>query len=595
MCGFLCHLTDSATDLLADYEKATQHIKKRGADYYNEVYFENIFLAHARMSIYDLDGRASQPMVCRTGRNKIVFNGSIYNYRELKRQLEACGQVFLTTSDTEVLLKGLILHGVEFLGRLRGTWAFVFVSLDARQIIISRDVFGEKPLYQRKLNSGITFASSIMSLVSIGDTPSVNLEMVKDFLIYAKPFHGNRLFFNEVAEFPANTYAVYDIDNLKVLQTGTIFDVQNVTSPTQNTNLNDVLEQACSRITIADVKVAATLSGGVDSSLISSLIHRQVSDMFCANNVSGESEIVHAQRVAEAVGINLHSIDVRSQTIIENLQDTIAAQEQPFAGPSVILQNFVYKNISEYGYKVCVEGQGADELFLGYPRYQSMLLFEFCKKFRWIQFIKTFKLFRSSDTNFSILGLLLSVIYFHSRYIRAVVAIWRYNIPFRSWRLPSQEDLAAPYKYWDLSDIFGAQLGNLLAYADKNSMYYQVETRLPFLDSDVARVALQIPPSLKMKFGQLKYVLKNSLRSQNLHFVADRTTKCGYQPDNAAIYRKIQLSFDKRKVNQEWLSWLADFFGSDLSRLKPVLFFRAYVVLQYIMYLEDKDIVVHTE
>jgi len=434
-----------------------------------------------------------------------------------------------------------------------------------------------------------------MSLASIGKPPSVNLEMVKEFLIYAKPFHGNKLFFNEVSEFPANTFAVYDIDNLKVLQRGTIFDVENVLSTAQNTNLDYVLEQACSRITIADVKVAATLSGGVDSSLTSSLIHKQVTNMFCANNLSGESEIVHAQRVADAIGINLHGIDVPNEAIIDNLQDTIEAQEQPFAGPSVILQNFVYKNISENGYKVCVEGQGADELFLGYPRYQAMLLFELCKKFKWIKFIRTFKLFRSSDTNFSILGLLLSVFYFRSRYIRAAVAIWRYNIPFRSWKLPLHENHAAPYKYWDLSDIFGAQLGNLLAYADKNSMYHQVEVRLPFLDSDVARVALQIPSSLKMKYGQLKYVLKKSLRSQNLHFVADRTTKSGYQPDNAAIYRKIQSSFDKQQVNMEWFIWLEDFLGADFSTKKPVLFFRAYVVLQYITYLKDKDIVVHTE
>jgi asparagine synthase (glutamine-hydrolysing) len=482
-----------------------------------------IVVYHSRLSIIDLTEAGSQPMTDSESGWVISFNGEIYNYIEIRKELEVLGRCFRGNSDTEVLLQAWAEWGVESLHRLNGMFAFAILHPKTKQMWLVRDRFGVKPLIWASTKcGGFIFSSSVAAVAKILGA-DVNVPSCA-FGLYFKVF--------ETADTQATFHGIQAVQPggwLHVRQTaqgltvkqGAWYSLKEAVDKQVNlsycyTDLellarcSELLTSAINVRLRSDVPLAVSLSGGLDSTTIATIASKKIRGLegfTYGSSSAASSEGPDVERFAEAVGINVQYIwpDLNTKVIGEILDRTLASQEAPFPSLSVMAQNEVFRAVKLSGFKVLLGGQGGDEIFAGYRKFFFIAAREI---FRTREFLKAF------DIVFSLGLMLFSELNAAPVYLGAInryVASSNRRFRLLSWAVPdanlwgdSKSDLVSR----QVEDILRWSIPSLLRYEDRNSMGYGVESRLPFMDYRLVEFAIALPWRLKINNGYGKWALR---------------------------------------------------------------------------------------
>ncbi len=524
MCG-ITGITDTRIGKLEDsIQKMTRAIAHRGPD--DEGYFidDSVALGMRRLSIIDLS-RGKQPIASSDGRHQIFFNGEIYNYREIKRELS--DYTFKTDSDTEVILAGYLKWGIGVLRKLRGMFVFCIYDTKDKKIFLARDFFGIKPLYYLKRENNIAaFSSEIKSFLELPDfKPEVNDAAVYNYLSYQyNPL--KETFFKNVYKLPPAHYLEID------LKTGKFEEKrywqfkfnpdENLKEEGTKKEILDVMKDSVAHHMIADVPVGAFLSGGIDSSIIATLMSPSTSlgarkTKTFTVTFGSVSEGVEAKETAEPLGTDHTEISVGAEEYFEALPKVVWHFDEPVADPSALGIYFLSREARKH-VKVVLSGEGADELFGGYNIY----LEPYAR--RWIAWLpkwilKILSKIPLRGRNYAERGLMrLEDWYIGNASIfkdAEIKNLWigesvsRFNLDNLYQEAEGLSD-SVKMQYIDINTWL---VGDILAKADKMTMAHSLELRVPFLDSVVASLASKLPDKFKWRKGGTKYLLREAFKS----------------------------------------------------------------------------------
>jgi len=346
----------------------------RGTARYVTASGDRVLLGHRRLAIIDPEG-GHQPMRDDAAGLAITFNGEIYNFRELRAQLEACGYRFNVHSDTEVLLRAYQHWGDKVVERLRGMFAFAIWDSQRQRLFLARDRFGEKPLFMHHDAGGFYFASEIKALLQLpGPRPAVNLSAVWDFLAY-RYVPGPKTLFDGIRKLPPATCAIWEKGKLTQRRYWIAPDRQaRAADPRGGDVVQGFLEhldQAVKMQMVSDVPFGAFLSGGLDSSSIVALMTRHntnVKTFSVGFGEGGYSELAYASVVARHFGTNHHELIVGFDDIVENLPKLVGYRDAPVSEPSDIPIYMLAREASKT-VKMVLTGEGSDEILGGYPKH----------------------------------------------------------------------------------------------------------------------------------------------------------------------------------------------------------------------------------
>ncbi len=513
----------------------------------------NVGLAHRRLSIIETSDIGAQPMHYQS-RYTITFNGEIYNYLELRQDLVEQGQQFHTNTDTEVLLALYAHYGTACLARIDGMFAFAIYDQVTEQLFCARDRFGEKPLYYSHKNGQFIFGSEMKALWASGVEKSPNRTMEYNYLAYGfmcNPSDLSVTFFNNINSLPhahyllldikSNTYSIeqyYQISNNAF--SGNAYEV--------NEQLSHLLKQSISRRLRSDVAVGCSLSGGLDSSLIATLVQSSIGSnelkTFSAvfpGFAKDESPFI--QKTVEKVGVSSFTTTPHLADFEAQKKQFLSNQEEPVIDESPYILYKVYELAKQHGIKVLLDGQGADEVFAGYHAYY----FTFLKEMRSLNqtiYKKELKVFNElakagiiNDYKFFRRQNMLSLLFGEKL---SDIRIWKQKLDqFRHAKIDktlyqAEHSHSFPRKYVfntlheHLShDCSAGKLQTLLRYADRSSMAHGVEIRLPYLNHDLVDFIFSLPAHYKIKEGWTKWILRDTFSEQLPEQVAWRRDKVG--------------------------------------------------------------------
>lgn len=559
MCGIVFILSHKPIEenLLAYMRDKLTH---RGPDGFGQVIEKTrngqwVGLAHRRLSIVDLSDNGKQPMENDDGTLIITFNGEIYNYKDIKKELINLGYNFKTQTDTEVLLKAYDEWGTDAIHKLNGMFAFIIWNKREQTVFIARDRFGEKPLYYAHIPSGgIVFASEIKAILAhpeIATEPSetkINSYVNRSADLY----HSNLTFYKNIFVFSPSTYSIIDVNTGKKQESQYWDSAEIISNKNDLINSHDVFEkfhyllnESIRKRLNADVDIGACLSGGLDSSTICSLVGK--SGYHMENNFSCFSaRFDNDKTISEGYFIDLvlndykfqnFSVSPNEDDFLNDLENVYQHQEEPFLSASIFLEHNLYKKIKETGTKVILDGQGADEILAGYHYYfkdlQTDLLgqkeytslakntFNFNKRLK-IEANKYHNVERRFNPNISysfidiikikINSFLGNKIHTHALDNRIVEGI-KYDM------LPSQ-----------------------LHAADRNSMAHSIETRFPFLDYDFVDFCLTLDSKFLISNGWTKYPIRESMVNILPDEIRWRSDKVGFAaPQDYWLRNKLKL------------------------------------------------------
>lgn len=478
----------------------------------------NFAFGHRRLAIHDLSDNGLQPMSY-ANRYWIVFNGEIFNYMQLRSELEVLGYHFKTNTDTEVIMAAYDAWGKDCLNKFNGMWAFVLLDLKQEEAFMARDRFGIKPLYYYQDKQVFIFASEIKAILKYSQFQAMpNLEYLKSYYASGSKEYLETTAFTGIMRFPLASYATMGIANLSDFEFCHYWSIKpNVDSGKLNEQqlveykqkYLECLSDAVRLRLQADVKVGSALSGGLDSSTIVALVNQQLkqeghegkqetfSNVYktIADSDCDESEFI--DHVAAELDVKSNQIEPSEASVLKEYAKMIYHLECP-PDNSLMSSWHTFKMVGESEVSVTLDGQGADELLCGYLGYYFLYfaqvpLLEFFKLHKHV--LKVPKIIKHYWA-----GLSLNLM---SRVIgkRLTQKLWhklgRSEKPFQ----PINERLL---------DDFGKHLVTLLHYADSTSMAFSIESRMPFMDYRLVELLYSIPAEYKLFDGWTKYLARKS-------------------------------------------------------------------------------------
>ena len=509
-----------------------------------------LLLTHRRLSILDLSQAGCQPMTTEDGRYTIIFNGEIYNYKEIRQELEALGYHFKSHSDTEVLLLAYAHWGTKVLNRLVGMFAFAILDTERRQLFLARDFFGIKPLYYFQNNNQFAFASEIKALLTISkEKPQANLQRLYDYLNSGLTDHGNETMFAGVHQIPAAHYLELSLDypeNSKLVRYWNI-ELNRYLPLSYKEATEQLRELFLDSIRLhlrSDVPVGAALSGGIDSSsIVSAMRYLEPNlEIHTFSYVADDSRI-NEEKWIDIVGksakTKVHKVQTTPEELIADMEQLLSYQDEPFGSTSIYAQYRVFRLAHENGIKVMLDGQGADELFAGYRPYLSMRLASLLRKKQYLkalQFIEQASkvpdhgLWRSLANSFlshKLKYIIKKLIYqktsnywlntnwFAKKGIEATY-LWKGN----------NQDLLREQLY---QTIVQTSVPMLLRYEDRNSMKFSIESRVPFLTPAITQFMLSLPEEyIIASNGTSKAIFRDAMRGIVPEAILNRQDKIGF-------------------------------------------------------------------
>ena len=548
MCGIagIIHFDQSPVPRAA-LQRMTDAIRHRGPAGEGFYLYENVGFGHRRLAIIDLTEAGAQPMThfgC-----TITYNGEIYNYLELRKELQHKGRAFSTQTDTEIILAAYREWGPDCVTRFNGMWAFALHDPEKQVVFCARDRFGEKPFYYTVNGNQFLFASEIRALRAVLPGKTLpNERMIARFLVFEQAEHPTETFFAGIDKLPAAHCMKIDLRSgatnlqqyykpIRTEQWQTITELEAVEE------LRTKLKQSIALRLRSDVEVGTCLSGGLDSSSIaafaSGLYNPQVQQAFTGITAgsadSKKDETRYAKQAVEALGMAWKYCQPTAKDFVNAFERVLDIQEEPFDSASVLMQHLVMQLAHDAGLKVLLDGQGADELLLGYKPHLAWTLKELAP-------LPAAQLAAKSLSKYQISAkeLLLLVNYHTVTSRKRGRQLSRWKGLRKDLHEQLQEEAVAEAN--QPTDLFSKQcyelthriLPMLLRYEDKNAMAFSIETRLPFLDTDLVEFLLNLPGHLKVHDGWSKYVLRKSMT--------------GHLPD-AIVWRKGKVGFEAGEIN----------------------------------------------
>lgn len=495
-------------------------------------------LVHRRLAIVDPSARGHQPMAAPNGAT-LVFNGEVYNYVELRRELERAGVRFHSNSDTEVVLAAYVQWGTAAFARFVGMWAMAIVDPERDVLILSRDPFGIKPLYLATSQSEIAFASEISPLLDLDWVDgSPDLERATHFLFLGRTDDDHRTLHAGIEQVPSATYLEIPLDLSSAPERHCFWRLD----PTVEHDLTfqDSVEQVRAAFVDSvelhlrsDVPVGACLSGGVDSSAIVCAMREiggRALDLHTFSYVSSDprtSEERWVDVVNEHVRATSHIVTPAPSDFGRDLPQLTVAQHEPFLSTSVYAQYRVFEAAHAAGVTVLLDGQGADELLAGYRGYRSAMLQGAIRAGSLGAALSiAFGLVRTTSTGRNDLLEIL-----RAGVCRALSR--RGTAAHCSADLSTQRDAAVfgSLRAMLVEATEVSSLPSLLRYEDRNSMANSVESRVPFLTTDFAELVIGLPSHhLVSRSGVTKRVFREAMRGLVPDLILDRRDKIGFSP-----------------------------------------------------------------
>lgn len=552
MCGIVGANYNSKVDILG----VTNMMKSRGPDDTSIQQIQDNFFGHTRLSILDLDAKANQPMIFDD--ILIVFNGEIYNYDELKisENLEC-----KTKSDTEVLIRLYQKHGVEFLSLLNGAFSFCIYDMKKEQYFCARDRYGKKPFYYYEKEDKFIFSSMIKPIIRIlGFTPKLNKVALSQYLQYFVPLTPNT-FYTDIKKLDAGSYLLYENHKLTQKKYYKIKTYKKITDEkTALRSIEDILYNSVEQRLKSDVEVGSLLSGGIDSSLIST-IYSQISNHPINTFSVGYkthtkySELPYANLLAKNIKSNHTPLEISQNDFIGSLEDVFENLEEPHADPAAIPLFLLTKEIQSQGIKTVLSGEGSDELFLGYDNYAKFLkYYEFEKSLDQKQndFLNDIISSLGGNKEAEYLRRVVKRENLYNSFGEIFTASQRKRLLVKVATFKSETPKKDPVDWMSYIDTKIWLGESLLSKVDKMSMAHSVETRNPFLDFRLVDTAFSIDSLLKIGDTN-KYLLKKVAQKYIPDEIIDRQKKGFNSPFNEWLFAEFgeKLKLDIYRVNKE--------------------------------------------
>jgi asparagine synthase (glutamine-hydrolysing) len=537
----------------------------------------NLFLLFRRLSIIDLSPAGHQPMLSENGRFALVFNGEIYNFKELRRELMDLNVTFHSDSDSEVLLNAWMQWGSECLPRLIGMFSFAIYDALNQKIILARDAFGIKPLFYFLNENKLAFASEINALKTL--LPNIKLspdnQSAYDYLVWGSYDGNENSFYKEINQVPPAHFLEVSLkESFSVTLTNWWFPSikvnHSISFKEATSTLRNLFLESVKLHLRSDVPLGAALSGGIDSSAIVCAMRYLEPELpihtfsFIAENES-ISEEKWVDRVNEFVGAIPHKIKIDSSDLQKDIDNILRAQGEPFGSTSIYAQFRIYEEAKKNGVIVMLDGQGADELLAGYSGYPAERLTSLKEEGRYGQIIS----FLFHWSKWPERGLKNAVIQFIGlvtpAFLKNMAHQWNGKNPSPTWlnepflnssgvrrvnpeKVPRKKENIGRRVPETLRHVMlKGNLISLLRHADRNSMHWSVESRVPFLTIPMAEFLLSLPESFLIdQKGRTKSVFREAMRGIVPDEILDRKDKIGF----ATPEKKWLLSEDFNLLNK---------------------------------------------
>ena len=587
MCGIAgAFSSDARWPVQARLDAALDLLRHRGPDDRGVEILQRdgvLGLGHARLSIIDLSAGGHQPMRSACGRYLMVFNGEIYNYRELRQELQALGERFHTASDSEVLLAAWARWGRDCLPRLLGMFAFVVADLHEARLHCVRDAFGIKPMYLASHAGWFGFASELPALLALrGRGAELDLQRCYDYLVHGDYDSTPGSFVADIEQLEAGTTRSYDLRTAvlgpalpwwqpEVAQTCTLSFADAAA------RLRELFLDSVRMHLRSDVALGAALSGGIDSSAVVCAMRHLEPDApihtfsFIARG-SPLSEESWVDLVNARVGATSHRVEVEPEELARDLDDLIRAQGEPFGSTSIYAQYRVFRLAREQGVTVTLDGQGADELHAGYLGYPGRRMRSLLERGEWLRGLRLLRnwskgpgrslgyALKATAAEYAQGALYQRLRTLHSgaldpdwidaatlreRGVRVAFPLRRPAHSVRGRRLVGELALSATRR----------GLPGLLRHGDRNSMRFSVESRVPFLTLQQAEFLFSVPEHyLLSDDGQTKHLLRAAMRGLVPDAILDRRDKIGFATPEQDWLRRLA---------PQARAWLSEDIGVD--------------------------------
>ncbi len=533
MCGFVGFCDDSKNKKKIIRDMA-DIIKHRGPDSDGYYVDNNIALGFRRLSIIDLD-KGSQPIFNEDKDKVIVFNGEIYNYKEIREELKSKGHKFSTNTDTEVILHGYEEYKEDILNKLRGMFAFVIYDIKEKSLFGARDFYGIKPFYYYYDNENFLFGSEIKSFLG---SPNFKKELNKDMLSQYLTFQcsiGEDTFFKNTYKLLPGYYFIYKDKELEIKKYYEVKLEPNDDKSLEEwvSGIREVIDNSVLAHKVSDVEVGSFLSSGVDSSLIAKL--SSVDKTFTVGYDNKKySEIDYAKEFSDKINVSNVSKKISKEEYFKEFSNVQYYMDEPLADASAVMLYFLSKTASKH-VKVCLSGEGADEIFGGYNIYHEPYSVSWYNKIPY--FIRkcigilvypfrnytgfNFLYRRSKKIEDRYIG---NAFIFEPNDAKKIVNFNYGNKTYKDFTKPyydkvSDLDVVTKMQYIDFNFWL---IYDILLKADKMSMANSLEVRVPYLDREVIEYASKLPSKYKIVGNETKYAFRKVAKEELADKVADK-------------------------------------------------------------------------
>ena len=595
MCGFVAIIGPGAPVPRPILEQMRDRLIHRGPDgegAWRGVYERgSVSLGFRRLAIIDTRHVADQPMLSGDGRRVIVFNGEIYNFVELRAELEAAGKIFRTRSDTEVLLQAYEHWGEAVVERLNGMFAFVIWDEVKGQVFVARDRFGEKPLFTCRLPDGkIAFASEIKALLAHPEADaSYDLDMFGSVLGGHVLFGTDETLFRNVSQFRAAHCMTLSVS-------GEIISERRYWTPSYDRSLADVdleeltcrlrdhLERSVAMRMRSDVPVTACLSGGLDSSSLVALlaglpedevgrIRSAISVRFPDDPTIDEGRFI--DMVLQRTGLEGHTVTPTAADMVRDLRQLHWHHETIIPGPSMYLEWSLMRQARALGYKVIIDGQGADEILAGYACYLKAYQAELASGGP-VGFLRALHIGRMRDQRLRQAATLYadSSRRFSTKDSLELIQLLRYKrrlLPKRVAEygddgLPLPNDIG-PLRFDLALNLLRTSLPSNLFSGDRNSMAHGIECRYPFLDYELVDFTTRLPDVAFLDKAWGKSLLRKAMADRLPSEIAWRPDKVGFAaPQDKWLATPVASDWLRERIFDPGLSGLPGYRFEDAMR-----------------------------
>lgn len=530
MCGVAAVVSLNKSNLSKEImQNMTDVIEHRGPDGEGYYYAQDFAFGHRRLSIIDLSEKGAQPMTAHHG--VITYNGEVYNYLEIREELILNGYQFESQTDTEVVLAAYDFWGEDCVTHFNGMWAFVIYDTQKNILFASRDRFGIKPFYWRMSDDYFAMVSEPKQLTFLPDWKAeLNKKSAFYFLSLGYHIHTSETMFDGVFALMPGHNLVYDLSE-KTFSIKAYYELARVKINNQLTfqkakeEFRRLFEDAVRLRMISDVKIGSALSGGLDSSSIvceMTNLSRKIETISACFSEVGYDERPWIDAVVDKTDIVSHKTFPNLDNFISELDRMTWLHDEPIVWPALYTQYQVFRAAKGQNISVMLDGQGADEVLAGYPKFYKPYFKNLLRKHP-----------------FRVAGELISFFQLHSvdpkDAFRQAAAFAKKGKEKISWIDPAfaqasyKRKAESTIRDVSLNLISEVGLPALLHYEDRNSMAFSVESRLPFLDYRLVEFLIQMPDKFKIKNAKRKYILRESLKDILPEKVYTRYDKMGYE------------------------------------------------------------------